>query len=137
MVQLLQVSIPLDQIQKRKVVYGLDDKQLVADTKLDKERKANEGKIKWIQSLLSTAPNEQLPNQEPWQKIEFLGNNPAKCEEQRDELQVHYDNYRVLCDSIINKEEVLCDLTKVSKSTLELILPLFDYCQIWYCCQIH
>ncbi len=32
-----------------------------------------------------------------------------------------------MCDSIINKEEVLYDLTKVSKSTLELILPLFDY----------
>jgi hypothetical protein len=47
MAQLLQEEIPLDQIlQKRKVVYGLDDKQLVADTKLDKERKANEEKIK-------------------------------------------------------------------------------------------
>jgi chromosome segregation ATPase len=61
------------------------------------------------------------------QKIEFLEKQLQQCEEQRDELQVHYDNYRVLCDSIINKEEVLYDLTKVSKSTLELILPLFDY----------
>jgi len=33
----------------------------------------------------------------------------------------------VLCDSIINKDEVIYDLTKVSKSTIELILPLFDY----------
>lgn len=69
MAQLLQEEIPLDQIlQKRKVVYGLDDKQLVADTKLDKERKENDEKIKWIQSLLnSTAPNDQwLQNQEPW-----------------------------------------------------------------------
>jgi len=68
MAELLQEEIPLDQIlQKRKVVYGLDDKQLVADTKQDKERKENDEKIKWIQSLLTTAPDEQwLQTQEPW-----------------------------------------------------------------------
>ncbi len=60
MAEMLQEEIPLDQIlQKRKVVYGLDDKKLVADTTLDKERKANDEKIKWIQALLTTAPNDQ------------------------------------------------------------------------------
>jgi len=68
MAELLQEEIPLDQIlQKRKVVYWLDDKKLVADTKLDKERKENDEKIKWIQSLLTTAPDEQwLQTQESW-----------------------------------------------------------------------
>ncbi len=69
MAQLLQEEIPLDQIlQKRKVVYGLDDKQLVADTKLDKERKANDEKIKWIQDLLKPTANDQSlqQNQTPW-----------------------------------------------------------------------
>ena len=60
-------------------------------------------------------------------QVEFLQNQLQQCEEQRAELQIHYDSYRVLCDSIINKDEVIYDLTKVSKSTLELILPLFDY----------
>lgn len=66
MAELLQEEIPLDQIlQKRKVVYGLDDKQLVADTKLDKERKENDEKIKWIQALLTTAPDDQSLQQNP------------------------------------------------------------------------
>ena len=60
-------------------------------------------------------------------QVEFLQNQLKQCEEQRAELQIHYDSYRVLCDSIISKDEVIYDLTKVSKSTLELILPLFDY----------
>lgn len=33
----------------------------------------------------------------------------------------------MVCNSIIDKQEVISDLSDISKSTLELILPLFDY----------
>jgi hypothetical protein len=69
MLPILQEQIPLEQLlQARKVKQWLDDTKLVADTKLDKERKENDEKIKWIQALLTTAPDDQSlqKNQEPW-----------------------------------------------------------------------
>lgn len=35
--------------------------------------------------------------------------------------------YKVISSTYIDKNEVLYDLSKVSKTTLELIAPLFDY----------
>lgn len=60
MLPLLEEELPLSQIlQKFKVVEWLDDKKLVADTTLDKEKKANAEKYEAVKSLLTTAPNDQ------------------------------------------------------------------------------
>lgn len=74
MLPLLEEELPLSQIlQKFKVVEWLDDKKLVADTTLDKEKKANAEKYEAVKSLLTTAPNDQSVQEN--QPIEW--GNPA------------------------------------------------------------
>lgn len=77
MLPILQQEMPLEQIlQKYKVVFWLDDKALVADTKQDKIRKENDEKISSIQALLKTAQNVQ-PTQAPGWEQSPQGADPA------------------------------------------------------------
>lgn len=77
MIELMQEELPLKQIlEKRKRVEWLDDKQMVADTTVDKINKKNEEKFKNLKSLLSpTAQNDQplQENQAPWATAPMQG----------------------------------------------------------------
>lgn len=77
MIELMQEELPLKQIlEKRKRVEWLDDKQMVADTTVDKINKKNEEKFQNLKSLLSpTAPNDQpvQENQTPWATAPMQG----------------------------------------------------------------
>lgn len=77
MIELMQEELPLKQIlEKRKRVEWLDDKQMVADTTVDKINKKNDEKFQNLKSLLSpTAQNDQSlqENQTPWAKAPMQG----------------------------------------------------------------
>lgn len=77
MIELMQEELPLKNIlEKRKRVEWLDDKQMVADTTVDKINKKNEEKFQNLKSLLSpTAPNDQSlqENQAPWATAPMQG----------------------------------------------------------------
>lgn len=77
MIELMQEELPLKQIlDKRKRVEWLDDKQMVADTTIDKINKKNEEKFKNLKSLLSpTAQNDQpvQENQGTWATPQMQG----------------------------------------------------------------
>lgn len=77
MIELMQEELPLKNIlKKRKRVEWLDDKQMVADTTVDKINKKNEEKFQNLKSLLSpTAQNDQSlqENQTPWAKAPMQG----------------------------------------------------------------
>lgn len=77
MIELMQEELPLKNIlEKRKRVEWLDDKQMVADTTVDKINKKNEEKFQNLKSLLSpTAPNDQSlqENQVPWATAPMQG----------------------------------------------------------------
>lgn len=77
MIELMQEELPLKQIlEKRKRVEWLDDKQMVADTTVDKINKKNDEKFQNLKSLLSpTAQNDQSlqENQAPWATAPMQG----------------------------------------------------------------
>lgn len=77
MIELMQEELPLKQIlEKRKRVEWLDDKQMVADTTVDKINKKNDEKFQNLKSLLSpTAQNDQplQENQAPWATAPMQG----------------------------------------------------------------
>jgi hypothetical protein len=58
----LEEKFPIDQVlEKRKISYEMDDKQLVADTTKDIIRKKNEEKLSLLQELITNAQTPSTP----------------------------------------------------------------------------
>lgn len=69
----LEEKFPIDQVlEKRKISYEMDDKQLVADTTKDIIRKKNEEKLSLLQELITNAQTPSTPTPQGWgQTVEW------------------------------------------------------------------